>query len=317
MPGSTYTTAQLNAQPTIQLAGYQGTASILTAALTHLAELLQSSGHGWCVNVENDVTSSGQSAASLFASVAQGSRQICYIASGYLLSRVAELEVLDLPFSVNDRRAALAALDGKAGQLLARAVARQSGYRVLGFWDNGFRHISNGVRPIRTPKDCEGLIVRTLDSASYRAALAALGFVARTTDVKDLVRVVQSGEVHAQENPLTNLLNFGIWRYHPFLSLTAHHFGVLLLVCNQSWYAALTLQQQEALNVAALAATRLQRDLAANADTMALAQLDAHGVQILAAHELDIRAMKEATFAVSEAQRATLPAELLRAYLDN
>ena len=59
------------------------------------------------------------------------------------------------------------------------ATSGHTGYRVVGFWDNGLRHISNRLRPIRRPEDCRGMRIRTLDNATYRQALAAMGFTAR------------------------------------------------------------------------------------------------------------------------------------------
>ena len=44
-----------------------------------------------------------------------------------------------------------ALLQGKLGERLAADVASNTGYRVLGFWDNGPRHISNALRPLRHP----------------------------------------------------------------------------------------------------------------------------------------------------------------------
>lgn len=302
------------APPLVRLAGYQGHDSILTQALQLLKQQLQDSAWGLVVDCEADVTANQEKAAALFDSVEQGTRQIGYMASGYLSARVNELAVLDLPFSVADRSAALAALDGRAGQLLSQAVAEKSGFHVLAFWDNGFRHISNAVRPIRHPRDCAGLIIRTLDSANYRAALAALGFEAVTTDVKDLVRAVASGEVHAQENPLTNLLNFALWKHHPHVSLTQHYFGVLLLVCSRSWYSALSPAQRDTLSQAVAVATRAQRHHAQAQDAVALAQLEGHGVHILQPKDIDLAAMRLATQAVAQRQRETLPGELLSAY---
>jgi TRAP-type C4-dicarboxylate transport system substrate-binding protein len=302
-------------QTMIRLAGYQGPASILTSALLRLTEDLRALPAGFSCNTEIDVTAGDESANALFSSVENGSRQVCYMASGYLSARVPELGVLDLAFSVTDRAQALAALDGDAGHFLAAAVAQKTGYKVLGFWDNGFRHISNSVHPIRRPQDCQGLVIRTLDNAGYRAALAALGFVPRTTDVKDLVRVVSTGEVQAQENPLTNLLTFSLWRHHPFVSLTGHYFGVLLLACNRAWFDALSRQQQQALSAAAADATRHQRKLAAEADALALVQLRSHGVEVLAPAELDMTAMREATLSINRLARQALPPALLQAYL--
>ena len=175
----------------IVMAGYQGETSILTASLRVLAQGLETAGWDGAVELMPDVTRTGERAAELFASLEGGSRHLGYMASGYLSHRVPELDVLNLPFAVADRAQALAALDGAAGQLLRQAVERATGLRVLAFWDNGFRHVSNALRPLRTPADCQGLVIRTLDSAAYREALAALGFQPMTTDVKDLVRVVE------------------------------------------------------------------------------------------------------------------------------
>jgi TRAP-type C4-dicarboxylate transport system substrate-binding protein len=267
------------------------------------------------VDLVPDVTQTGERAAELFASLEGGSRQLGYMASGYLSHRVPALDVLDLPFAVADRAQALAALDGAAGQLLRRAVERATDLRVLAFWDNGFRHVSNALRPLRTPADCEGLVIRTLDSAAYRDALAALGFQPMTTDVKDLVRVVESGTVQAQENPLTNLLTFALWRHHPHVSLTGHFFGLLLLVCPRAWHEALDAAQLEALDAAVAEATRQQRAMARGQDDAALTALRGHGVQVLLPQDLDLPAMRAATAHASQRLRAGLPNELVQAYL--
>ncbi|MFM8769962.1 MAG: TRAP transporter substrate-binding protein, partial [Rubrivivax sp.] len=155
----------------------------------------------------------------------------------------------------------------------------------------------------------------TLDSAAYREALAALGFEPMTTDVKDLVRVVETGTVQAQENPLTNLLSFSLWRHHPHVSLTGHFFGVLLLVCPRAWHETLDATQLRALDAAVTAATNTQRALAQQQDETALTALRAQGVQVLPPQELDMAALRAATIAVSQALRARLPTELVQAYL--
>lgn len=301
---------------TFHLAGYQGGASILTAALTTLARRLDDSTVG-TPHLLTDVTAIGESAASLFASVEKGERHIGYMASGYLSARVPELAVLDLPFSVQDRAAALAALDGSAGDMLREAVARQSGFHVLAFWDNGFRHISNAVRPLRSPADCEGLVIRTLDSALYRDALDAIGFKALTTDVKDLIRVVQDGTVQAQENPLTNLLSFDLWQHHPHVSLSGHFFGVLLLVCPRAWHQGLNKSQREELQAAVVEATAQQRKAAAAQDVTALERLRALGVQVVMPGSMDTAALREATAQVRQRYLDNLPPDLVQAYLNN
>lgn len=298
----------------MRLAGYQGETSILTAALRHLAGALRSAGAGLVTELEIDVTRSGERATDLLASIEEGQRQLAYLTSGYLSARVPELAVLDLPFSVADRAEALRSLDGEAGALLREAVARRTGLHVLGFWDNGFRHVSNAVRPLRTLADCEGLVIRTVDSEPHRALLNALGFRAVSTDVKDLVHAVQTGAVDAQENPLTNLLGFELWRQHRHVSLTGHLFGVLLVLCPRAWFDSLSPRRRGAVQRAVSEATALQRQLAASEDETALGRLRQHGVQVLAADQIDRDAMAAAAATVSARQRQALPAPLLRAY---
>ena len=126
--------------------------------------------------------------------------------------------------------------------------------------------------------------------------------------------MVPSGEVQAQENPLTNWLNFGMWKYHPHVSLTQHYFGVLLLVCPRRWYEGLSAAQRQTLSVAAKLVTHAQRSKAETQDAIALAQLKSLGVQVVAADAIDLPAMRLATQEVARQQRQSLPPDLLRVY---
>ena len=157
-----------------------------------------------------NVTDNGSPATGLLERVETGVMDVCYFASSYLAGRVPALAAFDLPFPGTDRVAAYRSLDGALGALVAQAVRRDTGYCVLGYWDNGFRHLSNRAHPIMHPRDCRGLTIRTLDNALHHAVFASLGFTPLTVDVRDLREAIQSGRVDAQENPLTNTVGFGV-----------------------------------------------------------------------------------------------------------
>jgi TRAP-type transport system periplasmic protein len=302
--------------PTIKLGGYQGVNSVLSRGLLNLQNLLASAPDLGSVHAETDVTQSGETAASLFAGVESGNRQICYMASGYLAARVPELGVLDLPFSIRNRSAALAALDDEAGHWIKQAVEAKTGYVVLGFWDNGFRHISNSRGRISTPTHCQGLCIRTLNNPNYKLTLEALGFSVRITDVKDLVHVIETGQVQAQENPLTNLLNFDIWKHHPFVSLTGHYFGIALVLCHRRWFESLQAGAQEVLRSSVDVSTKKQRREASREDKKAIEFLLEQHVQIESQADLDLSAMKAVADLANSALRNSVPPELLRLYLE-
>lgn len=299
----------------LHVAGYQGPSSILTQGLACLVETLKQS--GWKSDIEwlPNVTVHQEKAAELFASIENGSRHIGYMASGYLSAKVPELEVLELPFTVDNRETALSALDLAAGEILCKAVSQKTGFHILGFWDNGFRHLSNAVRPIQHPSDAVGLKIRTLDSALYRATLDAIGFKALTSDVKDLVSWIAEDIVQAQENPLTNYMGFELWKHHPYVSLTHHFFGVLLLVCPLAWYDTLNQEERELLAHAVTTSTALQRQLAAEQDAITLALMQEMGVEVLSKDALDLKAFYKCVETISLNARAQIPKDLLVAYL--
>lgn len=301
----------------VVVGGYQGASSVLSQGLQRLFNQLQSELKAIEFQLTLDVTAEGMTARSLFDSVEDGSRKICYLASSYLSSRASDLRVLDIPFSVSDRAAALAQLDGETGQLIAQNVANNTKLQVLAFWDNGFRHISNKSHSLTGPADCKGLKIRTLDSQDYCDVMQAIGFSPVVSDVRELRNVVATGQVDAQENPLTNFINFELWHHHRFLSLTKHFFGVALLVCNRQWFEELDANDQQSVLKAAVSATHLQRSLAESEDQKALLFLKEHGVSILNTDELDTRSLQDVCTAVSAKMVMNLPPGLVSSYLQS
>jgi TRAP-type C4-dicarboxylate transport system substrate-binding protein len=296
----------------LRCGGYQGEASVHTRALRALtAELRTASIDG---DIVADITEQGRKAADLLGMVEGDELDLCYFSSSYLAARVLALAALDVPFLIADRERAYRALDSAAGHRLADDVARTTGFRVLAFWDNGFRHFSNRVRPIRTPEDCRGLKIRTLDNTLHQEVFRALGFEPVQIDVKDLVRAVASGVVDAQENPLTNTLNFGIHRTHRHISLTAHFFGVALLLVNRARFDGWPAGVRDALLAAAASATRLQRSLAAAEDMDCLARLRAEGCEILTADALDRVAFEAVVAPIRRRELARIEPELAAAF---
>lgn len=300
----------------LRMGGYQGPKSILTAGLTRFAEeATKLLGETIAIERIDDVTRAGSAARDLFDGIENGAFDIGYMASGYMTARVPELAVIDLPFSQSDRHVAYCALDGVAGAILRGAIETGTGYRLLGFWDNGFRHLTNHVRPIRTSRDCAGLIVRTLDNQIYQDTMAAMGFTPVVTDVRELRDAVMSGRVDAQENPLTNSVVFELYRRHRHLSMTGHFFGVVLFVANADWYASLPEPVAHALSEAARLATQEQRRLAQLQDAEALAVLRGEGLEIIPADEIDRDGFQAACADIVKRELARLDPALVRAYL--
>ncbi|MFZ0020956.1 MAG: TRAP transporter substrate-binding protein DctP [Acetobacteraceae bacterium] len=166
----------------LHLAGYQPARSVHTRALHALREsVARRAGEALRINVTDNIVAQGRKASDLLTMVDSGELDGCYFASSYLAGRVPGLGLFDQPFQAGSREDVFGALDGDAGASLADELAAATGYRVIGWWDNGIRHISNSIRPIRTPADCAGLRIRTLDNAQTRPRCIAWALFRRSS----------------------------------------------------------------------------------------------------------------------------------------
>jgi len=259
----------------IKFGGYQKPASIHNRAAAHFGELIrQRLGDRIRFELIGNVLDLGRPSGDLPIMVERGELSLCYISTVRFTKPVPEFKLFELPFVVKDRASVQRALAGELGKLYKRRMRESTPLRLLGIWDNGFRHITNKVRPIRTPADCRGLRIRTQMSALHGEALAALGFVPIAADVRQLVQEIAGDTFDAQENPLTNTWNFGVHDFHRYISLTGHFFGATAMICNEQHYRGWPPDVQAAVDEAARRATALQLGLAAAEDEEILRKID-------------------------------------------
>ena len=267
----------------IKFGGYQKPASIHNRAAARFGEILERDlGDRISFELVGDVLKLGRGSGDLLPMVERGELDCCYISTVRFTGWVPDFKLLELPFVVKSRATIIAALDGALGEHLMRRVREATPYRVLGFWDNGFRHVSNRVRPIRTPADCRGLRIRTQMSELHGEAFRTLGFVPVPADIKEFVAEIAGGKFDAQDNPPTNIYNFGVHQFHRYITLSGHFFGASAFAFNQSAYQGWPAGVRSAVDAAARAATHYQHELAAAEDTAMLAKLAGCGNEVIA-----------------------------------
>jgi len=183
---------------------------------------------------------------------------------------------------------------------------------VLGFWDNGFRHFTNRLHPIVKPEDCEGLSIRTMNSAVHQNTFRALGFQPDFIDIKDFPTAIRNEVVDAQENPLTNTVNFKVYETHRYITMTGHFYGVSLVLGNAERIASWPKETREALEAGMKVATTAQRRFAQEEDDRCFPILDEAGVQLIRPDGFDRVAFQKATADVSEATKQNVDAAITR-----
>src|SRR5262249_30510087 len=203
----------------IRMGGYGPPTTGFSRALKLIGDrLVAAFGNRVSVKYVWNIMDLGYRAEDILWLVEHGLLTLGYQSSSYLTAPVPQLGLVDLPFLFKDTGQARAAMDGELGRMLARKIEERVDYRILGFFENGFRQISNRIRPIRTPADLAGLRIRVLPSEVQARTFALLGAAAarsHRSDCRDRQRrdrragepAVQHGHLRgAQIPPLPHAL---------------------------------------------------------------------------------------------------------------
>ena len=144
----------------IVIGGYQGSNSLHTKSVEHFINEIS---NDFIVDFVMDVTKNGEKASSLIEKTQQQEIHISYLLSSYFEKILPEIKILDLPYLFNNRNDAYNTLKSDFFDYLDAKLKDQH-LKLLGFWDNGIRHISSKIKLIKTLSDCRGQIIRTTPS---------------------------------------------------------------------------------------------------------------------------------------------------------
>jgi TRAP-type C4-dicarboxylate transport system substrate-binding protein len=211
----------------------------------------------------------------------QGILTLTYQSTSYLTEKVPDLEFADLPFLFRDLAHARGAMDGALGDYLSRRIEERYAFNVIGYFENGYRHVTNRLRPVRAPADMAHMKIRLMPSQMHARTFEALGAIPVPCDLKEGLEMVRTGAVDAQENPWANTVTYGCHKVHHHATLTSHcYMSRGLYLCRsafESWPARL----REAMQRAAREAIVLQRELAVAEEETARKALEAEGCEFV------------------------------------
>jgi TRAP-type transport system periplasmic protein len=213
--------------------------------------------------------------------VESGVLTLGYQSTSYLTDRVPELGLLDLPFLFETRDAARAAMDGRLGEVLAGKIESSMSLRILGYFENGFRHISNRLRPVRRPADLAGMRIRVLPSDIQVRTFELLGAIPLRMDLTEAIERIRAGTIDAQENPLANTVTYGVHKFHRFHTLTSHFYLSRPIFLHRPSYDAWPAELRHSMVAAVRRAVAFQRGLAIEEETKAMAEIKREGCEVL------------------------------------
>lgn len=196
------------------------------------------------------------------------------------------LQVLDkrmiieeLPYAWPTREHAYAAVDGKLGEALAE-VMKEKGIVAISWWESGYRHLTNSVRPVETPEDLQGLKLRVPEAELRIDTFKELGAMPTPMALSEVFTSLQQGVVDGQENPLSTIYSSKFQEVQGHLALTGHIWGSALLSISESKWNKIPAEYQQIILEKAEIWKEKEREMIRNDDEELVNKLEQAGMKV-------------------------------------
>jgi TRAP-type transport system periplasmic protein len=187
---------------------------------------------------------------------------------------------LQIPYLLDSAAVAWEFMREAALWQVCEEMRRATGIRTLVFSENGFRNITNNVRPIRTPEDMRGIRMRTLQSPVYIEFMRSMGASATPIPFPELVLALRQGVVDGQENANGAILDNRLNEVQRHLSTNEHVYGFHMVIANDRWFAGIPLEHRRILTEACHLHAQTANSWRARDALLAVGTLRERGMQV-------------------------------------
>jgi tripartite ATP-independent transporter DctP family solute receptor len=266
----------------IRMGGYGPPTTGFSLALKMIGDRLHAKFDGDVeVKYVYNIMDLGYRAEDILWLVEDGVLTVGYQSSSYFTERVPEVGMADLPFIFDSNEKARVAMDGKLGKVLASMIEERMNYRIAGYFENGFRQVSNRLRPVRVPADMQGMRIRVLPSKIQARTFELLGATPLIMDLTEAIERVKAGTLDAQENPFFNTVTYGVHKYHHFHTVTNHFYLSRPIFIHRSSFDAWPSELQTEMTAAVRDAVAFQRELHVKEEADAAGTIRKEGGEII------------------------------------
>lgn len=248
-------------------------------ALQFMADYLNANSNGTIEATAFFDTALGD-ATSMVQGLQQGTVDIGVSGTSYFTGLVPEITVFELPFLFSSVDEARVAIEGPAKDAIFEKL---SGVGLVGLsiWENGFRELTNNVRPVTTPDDMQGIKMRVLPNEIQVATWEAMGALPATIDAGELYTALQQGTVDAQDNPLHEIVARRFYEVQPYITMTDAVYTPFLMAMSQMSWGKLSESQQALVMEAAALAKEKELELTDAAQANALQEVLDYGCEVV------------------------------------
>lgn len=242
--------------------------------------------------------------------VRSGLQEAVMSSSSPLVGMVPALGVFDLPFLFRTSEEAYAVMDGPFGDMLDEKLD-QFGLVNLGYWENGFRNMSNSQRPITTWEDFEGLKVRVMQNNIFLDTFSNFGANATPMAFGEVFSALETKAIDAQENPYVTIDTSKFYEVQSYLSETKHAYTPFLFLFSKAIFNSYSDEEQQALRDCADVGRDVERVAIQDLNRESLAKMKEAGLAFNTIAPEDQAQMLEKSQVVYEKHKAEIGADVV------
>lgn len=202
-------------------------------------------------------------------------------------------DAFSLPWLFPDHGVANAVCDGPFGQR-ALGWLDDHGVHGIAYGVNGFRQLTNSVRPVRHPDDLRGMKVRVAGTDLFRAVFAAFGANPLTMNFGEVFTSLQQGTISAQENPLSIINSSKIFEVQTHLTIWNYAYDPLILTLNRARWNELSPAARDIIARCGREAMAYQRQVVAEEDERLVRELQEKGMEVHALTQEEVEVFRNA-----------------------
>lgn len=241
-----------------------------------------------------------------------GTQEMVVTSTSPLVGIEPALGVFDLPFLIGSEEEADAVLDGEFGQMISGKMEAH-GLVNLAWWENGFRNLTNSVRPVTRLEDLEGLRVRVMQNDIFLDTFSTLGTNAMPMAFGEVFTALETGTIDAQENPYVTIDTSQFSEVQDFLTETRHAYTPFMVLFSKPIFDTYSAEEQQVLRDCALEGQAVQRQASRQLSEESLARVQEAGMQFNQLDPAEAERIREAVAAVYETHADVIGRDVVEA----
>ncbi|MCZ8292668.1 MAG: TRAP transporter substrate-binding protein [Hylemonella sp.] len=221
-----------------------------------------------------------------------GTLEMASMNSGIFASLVKDFAIYDFPFLFANPAEADAVVDGSFGKSL-HAKLEEKGLVGLGYYELGFRHISNSKRPINKVEDIAGLKLRVIPNPINVDWVSALGANPTPLPFPELYAALEQKAVDGQENPVATINGAKLYEVQKHLVLSNHQYNPQSIVMSKKVWDGLSAGEKKIVQDAVNESIKFQREQSRALAGSLLATLKQNGMQVTELPAAEVAKLRE------------------------